>query len=205
MCWLEMPMNILPPNKQPLSTDQVVKLLKSGKIGVMPTDTIYGIVGSALNTRTVEEIYFLRKRAKNKPFIILISSLDDLKKFGIKITAVQRDFLKKVWPNPVSVILPCPEEKFAYLHRGKKSLAFRIPRDKILERILEKAGPLVAPSANFEQEKPAETIAQAKKYFDNKIAFYVEGGKLKSKPSTVVRLYEDGLQIVLREGSFRIS
>lgn len=183
-------------------TEQISKLLKAGKIGVMPTDTIYGIVGSALNPGVVEDIYRLRNRNRNKPFIILISSLDDLKKFGIKITAVQRDFLKKVWPNPVSVILPCPEEKFAYLHRGKKSLAFRIPGDKILERILGKAGPLVAPSANTEKERPAETIAQAKKYFGERPSFYADAGRLKSKHSTIVRLFEDGARIVLREGGF---
>lgn len=181
----------------------IVDLLKKGKIGVMPTDTIYGIVGSALNPETIEDIYKLRKRTPDKPMIILISSLEDLKKFNIILTKAQRDFLKKAWPNPLSVILSCPDEKFNYLHRGKKSLAFRIPKNKMLLSILEKTGPLVAPSANFEREKPAETIAQAKKYFRDRIAFYVTGGKLKSKPSTVIRLYEDGKKIVLREGSFK--
>lgn len=44
-----------------------ISLLKRGKIGVIPTDTIYGIVGSALNPKTVEKIYQLRKRALHKP------------------------------------------------------------------------------------------------------------------------------------------
>ncbi len=184
--------------------DKIVKLLKAGKVGVMPTDTIYGITGSALNPQVVEGIYLLRKRDLFKPLIILISSLDDLRKFNITVTLKQKDFLKKVWPNPVSVILPCPEEKFTYLHRGKKSLAFRIPKDEMLMKILKKAGPLVAPSANAEKNKPAETIAEAKKYFNDEVTFYVSGGRLKSKPSTVVRLYEDGTKIVLREGRFHI-
>lgn len=183
----------------------IIKLLKSGKVGVVPTDTIYGIVGSALNPKTVEEIYILRKRGTDKPMIILISSLEDLKKFGILVTVAEINFLKKVWPNPVSVILPCPDEKFTYLHRGKKSLAFRIPKDKNLLKILKKAGPLVAPSANLEKEKSAETIAESRQYFGDRISFYIDEGRLKSKPSTIVRLYEDGTRIVLREGSFKIS
>lgn len=182
---------------------QIVELLKKGKIGVMPTDTIYGIVGSALNPKAVEEIYTLRKRDSSKPLIVLISSLNDLKKFDIKLTQEQKSFLQKIWPNPISVILPCAPEKFAYLHRGKKSLAFRVPKNEMLLKILREVGPLVAPSANLEKEKPAETIEQARKYFGKKISFYVDGGKLKSKPSTIIRLYEDGTQIVLREGSFR--
>lgn len=172
---------------------------------MMPTDTIYGIVGSALNPLTVEEIYTLRKRDTSKPMIILISALDDLLDFDIAITSSQKDFLTRIWPNPVSVILPCPLDRFSYLHRGKKSLAFRMPDNKNLLKVLQKVGPLVAPSANIEREKPAETISEAKKYFQKKISFYVDGGKLESTPSTIIRLYEDGKTIILREGSFRFS
>jgi len=183
---------------------KAIMLLKIGKIGVLPTDTIYGIVGSALNPESVEEIYILRKRAPDKPMIILISSLDDLQKFDIVLTNKQKETLEKIWPNPVSVILPCPNEKFSYLHRGKKSLAFRMPKDEIILKILKKVGPLVAPSANFEKEKPAETIVKAKKYFRDKVDFYVTGGRLKSKPSTIMQLFEDGTKIVLRKGSFKV-
>lgn len=173
-------------------------------MGVIPTDTIYGIVGLALNPQTVEEIYALRKRAIDKPLIILISALNDLEKFGIKLTKVQADFLKKIWPNPVSVVLPCTLVNFTYLHRGRKSLAFRMPKNDELLQILKKTGPMVAPSANIEGEKVAESIDQAKKYFGNTIAIYVDGGKLKSKPSTIVQLFEDGTHMVLREGSFKV-
>lgn len=185
-------------------TDKVVELLKSGKIGVMPTDTIYGIVGSALNPDVVESIYRLRKRTSDKPMIILISGLNDLNHFNILLTKEQKNFLKINWPNPLSVVLPCISAKFAYLHRGKKSLAFRIPDSDQLLEILKKVGPLVAPSANSERNKPAETITDAKKYFGNNASFYVDGGRIKSKSSTIIQLYEDGTRIVLREGSFRV-
>lgn len=183
---------------------QIVDLLKKGKIGVMPTDTIYGLVGSAFNLRTVEEIYLLRRRSVNKPFIILISSTDDLEQFDVHLTKEQEDFLKKNWPNSLSVVLPINNDSFRYLHRGKNSLAFRMPKDGKLLELLKQTGPLVAPSANLEGGKVAETVEEAKKYFGEKIAFYVDGGKLKSKPSTVIQLYEDGTRIVLREGAYRV-
>ncbi len=170
---------------------------------MMPTDTIYGIVGSALNPLTVEEIYVLRKRDTSKPMIILISSLDDLLDFDITLTSAQKDFLTKIWPNPVSVILPCPYSRFFYLHRGKKSLAFRMPDNKNLLKVLQQVGPLVAPSANIEKEKSAETILGAKKYFGEKVSFYLDGGRIKTKPSTIIQLFKDGTQIVLRKGGFR--
>lgn len=167
---------------------------------MIPTDTIYGIVGSALNPQTVEKIYTLRKRVADKPMIILISSLDDLKKFDINLTRKQNDFLKKIWPNPVSVVLSCDKEEFRYLHRGKNSLAFRMPRDNNLLELLKETGPLVAPSANIEGEKPSETIEEAKGYFNEGVPCYVDGGKKANKPSTVLQLNNDGTVIVLRKG-----
>lgn len=220
MSWSEMPTNTLLPGNKVLQVkkftmkaldltfkeaNKIIELLKNGKIGVIPSDTIYGIVGFALKPDVVEDIYRLRGRTPNKPMIILVSDLNDLNHFNILLTEEQRNFLKKNWPNPLSVVLSCTSEKFGYLHRGKKSLAFRMPKNDDLLKILKKVGPLVAPSANFEGQKPSETIAEAKKYFADKLSFYVEGGKLKLKPSTVIRLFEDGTRIVLREGSFKIK
>lgn len=180
-----------------------VKPLKNGQVAVLPTDTIYGIVGSAFNQEIVEKIYQLRRRATDKPMIILISSLNDLNHLNIELTNKQKEFLQRIWPNPVSVISPCRSEKFKYLHRGTNSLAFRMPKDERLLRILVETGPLVAPSANFEGEAPSETVEEAKKYFGN-LVFYVDGGKVKSQPSTLISLNQDGSYKILREGNFRL-
>ena len=107
-------------------------ILIKGGVGVIPTDTLYGLVGSALDPETVLRIYKLRRRSPDKPFIILISKIDDLKLFNIKIDKFTLNFLKKNWPNPISVILPCPSKQFEYLHRGTKTLAFRVPNNQEL-------------------------------------------------------------------------
>lgn len=184
--------------------DKIADLLKNGKVGVMPTDTIYGIVGLALNKKTVEEIYKSRKRTADKPLIILISGLDDLNLFDIRLTKKQESFLEKNWPNPLSVVLFSQSEKFKYLHRGTNSLAFRMPNDRKLLELLKKTGPLVAPSANPEGEKPAQTIDEAKKYFGDRISFYIDGEEIEAVPSTVIELKEDGRFEVLRKGAYEV-
>lgn len=187
------------------SQTSLVELLKKGKIAVIPTDTVYGIVGSALNPKTVEKIYKLRKRTSRKPFIILISKLSDLEKFDIRLTEKQKEFLQKNWPNPLSTVLPCKNEKFKYLHRGKNSLAFRIPKNDWLQKLLKEVGPLVAPSANFEGESPFQTINEAKKYFGDQVAFYVDAGKVESVVSTLIKLNYDGTYTILREGMVKFK
>lgn len=175
-------------------------LLKEGAIGVIPTDTIYGVVASALNKKAVEKIYRLKKRNQKKPLIILISSINDLKFFGVTLNSWQKKVLKKFWPGKVSFILKCPSKKFYYLHRGSKTLAFRLPKKKELLKILAIAGPLVAPSANWEGFPPATNISQAKKYFGKNV-FYLDDGEIKGKPSALIDIRKNKLE-VLRDGVF---
>lgn len=181
---------------------KVALLLKEGAIGVILTDTIYGIVGSALKPKVVEKIYKLRKRTPTKPSIILISSLSDLKIFGIRLKKWQKKFLEHILPAKISFILKCSKRKFEYLHRGKNTLAFRIPKDKELLNILKISGPLIAPSANLEGKKPATTINEARKYFGNKI-FYWDKGKRIGAPSTLIDLTSKKIKIERKGSDFK--
>jgi len=175
----------------------------------MPTDTIYGIVGKATDTTVVERIYALRKRDINKPCIILIGDISELEKFSVILSEEQKTKLKKYWftsPKPeseggltqTSIVFDCPDEKFAYLHRGTKTLAFRMPHPENLRNLLKETGPLIAPSANTEGMPPASTIAEAKKYFGDAIDMYVDGGEVEGQASKVIKLNKDGSVLVLR-------
>jgi L-threonylcarbamoyladenylate synthase len=181
---------------------KLIEAIKKGGVGILPTDTLYGLVGSAFSEEAVRKIYKLKERDNKKPLIILINSIQDLKKFDIKLNKKTEAILKKVWPGKVSVILPVKAKKFLYLHRGTKSLAFRLPKKESLVEMLKKSGPLVAPSANREGEKPALNIKKARRYFGERVNFYVDGGTLKSKPSTVIA-FKKGEIVVIREGAVK--
>jgi L-threonylcarbamoyladenylate synthase len=183
---------------------EIIKILKNGGIGVLPTDTIYGLVGSAISRKAVFRIYRLRKRNPQKPFIILIGSLDDLNLFKIKIDKYSYKILRKIWPNAVSVVLPCARKKFFYLHRGGKTLAFRFPKNKALTDILKQTGPLIAPSANPEGFRPAETIEQAKEYFGRGVDFYLDKGIIKGPASTLIEIKNKKI-FILRQGAMKIK
>jgi len=182
--------------------DIVASAYKLGKVAVIPTDTVYGITCRALDKKAVLNLYKLRKRDLDKPFIILVSSLKDLDLFGIEVKNDQQKWLKDIWPEKVTVILNCNDKRFKYLYREKRSLAFRMPNEKWLLKLISLVGPIVAPSANLQGFDPAETVAEAYEYFDEK-AVYIDAGKLKSKPSTIVSL-EDDCKII-RQGSFKIK
>ncbi len=181
-----------------MKSDEVIDILKNDGVGVFPTDTLYGIVGSAFSKKAVERIYDVKGRDDNKPFIVLISQVSDLNFFGINLAPDQLSYLDSVWPGPVSVILPCLSDEFSYIHRGTQSIAFRVPGDENVRTFLQKTGPLVAPSANPQGLEPAYTIVEARKYFGDSVDFYVDEGEKRAKPSTIVSMVS-GEPVVLRK------
>jgi L-threonylcarbamoyladenylate synthase len=185
--------------------DKEAGIIKQGGIGIIPTDTLYGIVANALNKKAVLKVQEIKGRDDDKPFIILINSIKHLELFKIKVTKDQKEILEKLWPGKVSIILPCNNKKFTYLHRGKNTLAFRIPKNEALRSFLNKSGPLIAPSANPQGLIPAKNTTEAKKYFGDQVDVYISGNKKEGKPSTVISIDEKGNIEVLREGAVKIK
>jgi len=181
------------------SNKNLIKVLQENGVVVMPTDTICGIVGKAQSEETVNRIYSIRDRNPQKPCIILVGNIDELEKFSIVLSEKQKKTLQEYWPGPVSIILDCLDDKFEYLHRGTKTLSFRIPDSRMLRDLLLKVGPLVAPSANPENFSPAKNIEEAKKYFWNSVDLYIDGGELKGKASKIIRLKNNGSIAIIRK------
>lgn len=176
-------------------------MINSGAIGVMPTDTIYGLIASAHNEIASEKVLIVKGR-KNKPGTLIASSIEQLEELGIK-----RRYLKAVeqfWPGAVSVILPVPPA-LDYLHSGVMTLPVRVTNDKKLSRLLDLTGPIITTSANLPDQKPAENIDEAQKYFGEKVDFYIDGGQISSgPPSTIIRIIDDAIEVI-REGSVKIG
>lgn len=190
-----------------LNWEKSKETLEKGGVIVLPTDTLYGIIAKATKKDAVERIYNIKGRNTSKPFIVLINSYKQFADFGIILNNYQKEFLKKVWPGQVSVILPCLLKKFEYLHRGEYSIAFRMigKRNRNLYKLINFVGPVVAPSVNPEGEASAINIKQAKKYFGNKIDFYINAGERMSEPSTLVKEENNGTWKILRQGKVKIK
>lgn len=197
------------PKLRTVSMVDAASILCLGGVVVMPTDTLYGIVGVVERPSTVRRIYTLRKRNPKKPMIIMIGQFSDLENFVVSLGSNLKKRLLRCWPGKVSVILPIRAsgifmKKFFYLHRGTGALAFRMPKPVWLRKLLSKTGPLVVPSANIEGAFPAVTTRAAWKYFRDGVDGYVDRGALNGKPSTLVS-FQSGKLTLVRKGSGRIS
>ncbi len=178
-----------------------IEILKSGGVGVIPTDTIYGLACSVFKPEAILRMFAIKGRAENKPPVVIISAISDLEKFGAKLSEEHFDFIKKYWPGKVTIIFEISKD-FHYLDQGL-GLAVRLPANKKIIEFLKETGPLATTSANSQGQPPAKNILEAKKYFQEAIDFYEAGGELESLPSTLVDL-RGGKIKVLREGEVKI-
>lgn len=187
-----------------VSIHEAAGRIRDGEIGVVPTDTLYGLVASVMRPDAVERVYRVRGRDEAKPCIVLLADMTDLGRFGVDPDEVSRERLSLVWPGAVSVVLPCPDPRWRHVHRGIGSIAFRVPADASLHEFLVATGPIIAPSANPAGMPPSTTADEAETYFGERIDFLVDGGVLRSESSTLARL-EGGRLTVLRQGAVSIG
>lgn len=185
-----------------LTSKELVELIKGGAVGVLPTDTVYGLVCRAADPAAVERLYKLKRR-HDKPGTLIAAKLDQLVELGIKYAYLKA--VEQFWPDAVSVVVPSSDPKASYLRQGRWDIAVRLPKDQDLQKLLVQTGPLLTTSANQPGQPPAGTIAAARKYFADQLDFYVDGGNLSDRqPSTIIRVVDDAIE-VLRPGAVKIK
>lgn len=179
---------------------EAAKLLNNGAIGIIPTDTVYGVVCRAKDQTAVARVYALKNR-QQKPGTVIAASTKQLVELGVKARYLKA--VEHYWPNQISIVIP--NHELAYIHLGVGSIAMRIPADAKLRNFLESTGPLLTTSANHPGEPEATNVLEAQSYFGDSIDFYVDGGELGGrKPSTVIRVVDDAVE-VLRQGAVTIK
>lgn len=187
------------PKRMPLA--KAIALLMDGGVGVIPTDTIYGLVARAADPAAVARLYQLKSR-DHKPGTVIAASTDQLADLGVPKRYVKA--VAQFWPNPLSIVLPVGSE-LGYLTQDVHSLAVRVPKSESIRNLLEQTGPLVTSSANQPGEQPAENITAAESCFGEDVDFYVDGGYLPNdNPSTVIRVVDDAIE-VLRIGALKLD
>ncbi len=184
-----------------LSDAELVELLKNGAVGVIPTDTVYGLVCVAGHEEAVRHLYDIKHRAR-QPGTTIAASIEQLRALGFPLRSLRA--VEHLWPNALSVEMPASLVP-AYLSAGERTMAVRIPRDDKLQILLAQTGPLMTTSANHPAEPTATDIVSAQRYFGDNVDFYVDAGDLGVRPpSTIIRIVDDAIEII-REGAVKID
>ena len=128
-----------------------IESLKSGKVGIFPTDTAFGIGCRMDDEKTVKRVYALRNRPAEKALLVLVSSIEMAERYVEIPENVKKKLIDRYWPGGLTIILKSKKEKVLQIvSAGGGTLAVRFPNNKVLCSIIDEVGvPIVAPSANL--------------------------------------------------------
>ena len=153
--------------------EESVKILMSGGIILYPTDTIWGIGCDATNTNSINKIYEIKKRPKNKPLILLVNDIKMLSKY---VKSLSKEIIKiiKTSETPTTIIYPNPKNLPKILTQTN-TIAIRITNDYFCNEVIKKLNkPIISTSANISNDKNPKNFKQVKKKIKENVDYIVK-------------------------------
>ena len=187
--------------------EQAIKILKQGGIVIFPTDTAFGIGCRIDNIKSIERLFKIRKRPKNKPTPVLVDSIEMAQEYLLPIDKQVKNLIKKYWPGALTIILPCKLQKVTELVRGNgNTLGVRMSDHPIVLELVRSVGvPLLAPSANFQGDKTPFRFEDLNSDLISLVDFVLSGTTNNyKKPSTIIDCSVAPWKI-LRKGAIKLD
>ena len=167
---------------------------------MFPTETVYGLGADARSAAAVDHLVAVRGREESKPILVLVRDLAMAETVAAEISPAARRLAARFWPGPLTLVLPARAGLPAALTAGSGTIGVRAPGHPLAAALVGGLGaPVTAPSANPPGAEPPRRLAEARAYFGERVAVYLEGGVLRGGASTVAAIEGERVRI-LRPG-----
>ncbi len=180
---------------------RAAEVIRAGGLVAFPTETVYGLGGSALDDRAAKNIYAAKGRPSDNPLIIHVANPGDANLYAVVNDTYNR-LAKAFMPGPLTVILPKRDLIPKSVTGGLDSVAVRCPSHPVAHRLIELSGvPIAAPSANL-SGKPSPTCAEHVIHdLTGRVDMILDGGECEiGLESTIVKVDDEDTVTLLRPG-----
>ena len=181
-------------------------ILQSGGLVAVPTETVYGLAGNALNVEAVARIFSVKQRPSFDPLIVHTSGIESAASFTWEIPEKAQQLAGQYWPGPLTMLLQKTEKIPDLVTSGLDTVAVRVPAHALTQRLLAILDfPIAAPSANpFGYVSP--TNAQhVDRQLGEEIAYILDGGPCQVGIESTIVSFEDSVPKVLRLGGLAVE
>lgn len=185
---------------------KAAKLLSNSDVVAIPTETVYGLAGNALDEEAILKIYSVKNRPKFDPLIAHVSSLESVKDLVKKIPKEAHQLAQRFWPGPLTILLDKKSHVPDLLTSGLGRVAVRIPNHPLTLNLLSKIDfPLAAPSANpFGYVSPTSAL-HVQNQLGDKISYVLDGGECSVGLESTIVGFEDEEVVIYRLGGAKVE
>ena len=128
---------------------RAAEIIRNGGLVAFPTETVYGLGASAMDSKAIKKIFSAKGRPSDNPLIVHIADPAQLGDVAGQISATALILAERFWPGPLSLVLPRADHVPAEVSAGLPTVAVRMPDHRVaLDLILAAGVPIAAPSAN---------------------------------------------------------
>jgi len=171
-----------------------------GGLAAIPTETFYALAADPLSETGVRRVVAAKRRDEGKPLLVLFGARRQLEPLGIAADKQRLDALFRIWPAPLTAILPLRAPIPASL--GATTLGIRLPADDRVRELLARTTPVTGTSANRAGEEPCARADEVARILGEDIDVLVDGGRTPGgEPSTLVDMTVDPPRVV-RAGAY---
>lgn len=183
-----------------------IALLQQGDLVAIPTETVYGLAGNALNEATVASIFEVKNRPTFDPLILHIADWRQAERWVLDIPEKAEALAKAFLPGPLTLLLPKRPIISDLVTAGSPLVAIRVPAHPMARKVLEALDfPLAAPSANpfgYVSPTTAEHVAQQ---LGGKIPYILDGGPCQVGLESTIVGFESNFPVIFRKGGISIE
>ena len=197
----------------PLNPDYSVikeasEYVRRGSLVAFPTETVYGLGADTFNGEACLKIFRAKGRPPDNPLIVHISSVNELDRIAVDIPEMAWSVVNKVWPGPLTLILPKSPDVPKEVTAGRNTVAVRSPAHPVALELIKVSGtPIAAPSAN-KSGRPSPTLAEhvIEDYANDNVDMILldAGPTFFGVESTIVDITKNP-PVLLRPGPFTIE
>ena len=190
---------ITPVTSESLAEAKTI-IYNGGVVGI-PTETVYGLGGNALDDQAVKRIFQVKGRPNDNPLIAHVHADYDLTKIIDYDPPYAKKLREAFLPGPLTLVYPSTGKVSPYVSCGLDTLAVRVPSHKDAQAFLREVDiPIVAPSANLSKHVSPTSAAHVYEDFEGKIPLILDGGECEGGIESTVCDVTGDIPVVLRPG-----
>lgn len=181
-------------------------LLRQGQVVAVPTETVYGLAGNALDPQAVARIYAVKERPAFDPLIVHVAAPDRLPQIVSHIPELAQRLADRFWPGPLTLVLPKTSLVPDLVTSGLPNVAVRIPDHPQMQQLLRSLDfPLAAPSANLFGRLSPTTIAHVLGQLGDRLELVLDGGPCRVGLESTIVMFAQDHGVLLRPGGVSLE
>jgi len=174
--------------------------VKSGRLIVLPTDTVYGIAADAFDNGAVANLLAAKGRGRDMPVGVLVGSWHTISGLVYSVPDAAHELIRAFWPGALSLVVQQAPSLQWDLGDARGTVMLRMPLQPVALDVLRAVGPMAVSSANVSGQPPATTAAEAQHQLGDRVDVYLDGGTSEQQAASTILDLTCEVPTILRTG-----